>query len=149
MLHFLRASFSFISNFCSTLFPAYVLWFHMIKNKFLIIKKMIFGGIWAQYSRKTIFSFFPCTGIFISVKMKNGSKSYLMPMECLETWSECSLRLFCVMKAVRSRKKYENTVFWIFQFISYHAKFNRVDASEFQMFCQILNIWTNTQIVRP
>ena len=37
-------------------------------------------------------------------------------MECLETWSECSLQLFCGLKAVKPKKESGNTVFWFFPF---------------------------------
>ena len=38
-------------------------------------------------------------------KSKNGLKSYFLLIDCLETWSDCSLQLSCVLKAVKPRKR--------------------------------------------
>ena len=40
-----------------------------------------------------------------SEKSKNGLKSYFMLIDCLETWSYCRLQLFCLLKAVKPRKR--------------------------------------------
>ena len=47
-------------------------------------------------------------------KWKNGPKSYFLLIECRETWSECSLHLFWMLKGVKTRKVSGNTVFWFF-----------------------------------
>ena len=38
-------------------------------------------------------------------KLKNGLKSYFSLIDCLETWSDCSLQEFCLLKAVKARKR--------------------------------------------
>ena len=92
----LRATFRDISNFCSTLFPDFILCFHMMKNYIFIIKNPSTEVSGLKKAPKWIFEkkilIYRCDGPKKSLLVKN--LQFLSYPD--ETWSEWSLHLFAM-----------------------------------------------------
>ena len=103
---FLRIPERAILNIYGTLFfdPPF-LWSQMVKNYFFTIENPFTVFFWAQQYPKRPFENHWSSFSGKGQKWKNGPKSHFLVIDCLETWSACSLQLFCVLKAVKPRKR--------------------------------------------
>ena len=105
-MYFLRVPKRGILSIYGTLFfdPPF-LWSQMVKNYFFTIENPFTVFFWAQQYPKRPFENHWSSFSGKGQKWKNGPKSHFLVIDCLETWSACSLQLFCVLKAVKPRKR--------------------------------------------
>ena len=81
------------------------LWSQMVKNYFFTIENPFRGFFWAQQYPKRPFENHWSSFSGKDQKWKNRPKSHFLVIDYLETWSACSLQLFCVLKAVKPQKR--------------------------------------------
>ena len=81
------------------------LWSQMVKNYFFTIENPFTGFYLAQKYPKRPFENHWSSFSGEGQKLKSGPKAHFLVMEYLETWSACSLQLFCMLKAVKPRKR--------------------------------------------